>query len=154
MDKSKLQLQQLNAKLSQFATAAKVVAPPTGWLKATRLALGMSLQQLANRLNITKQSMQEIENREKEGAITLKALREAAAALDMQLVYGLVPKDGSLDALIERRAHELATQIVARTSQSMKLEDHENSQLRLEQAITQKTLELVYEMPKQLWNKL
>jgi predicted DNA-binding mobile mystery protein A len=131
MDKSKLQLQQLDNKLSLFATAAKVVPPPTGWLKATRLALGMSLQQLANRLNITKQSMQEIENREKEGSITLKALREAAAALDMQLVYGLVPKDGSLDALIERKARLLASQIVARTSQSMRLEDQENSQLRI-----------------------
>jgi len=152
MDKQKLQLQQLNYKLSQFSTAAQVVPPPTGWLKATRLALGMSLQQLASKMGITKQSMQEVENREKEGAITLKALREAAAALDMQLVYGLVPKDGSLDALIERRARELASQIVARTSQSMHLEDQENSNLRIQQAIEERTALLIAEMPKALWD--
>jgi len=34
----------------------------------------------------------------------VKSLRETANALDMQLVYGLVPKDGSLDALIDRKA--------------------------------------------------
>ena len=112
----------------------------------------MSLQQLASKMGITKQSMQEVENREKEGAITLKALREAAAALDMQLVYGLVPKDGSLDALIERRARELASQIVARTSQSMRLEDQENSNLRIQQAIEERTALLIAEMPKALWD--
>jgi hypothetical protein len=48
----------------------------------------------------------------------------------MQLVYGLVPKDGSLEALIERKAKQLATQIVLRTSNSMKLEEQENSRLQ------------------------
>ena len=46
----------------------------------------------------------------------------------MQLVYGFVPNDGSLDALIEKRANELATQIVMRTSNTMKLEDQGNTQ--------------------------
>jgi hypothetical protein len=42
----------------------------------------------------------------------------------MQLLYGFVPNDGSLDALIEKRAAELATQIVFRTSNTRKLEDN------------------------------
>lgn len=40
--------------------------------------------------------------------------------------------DGSLDALIERKAKALATEIVLRTSNSMKLEDQENSMYRIE----------------------
>ena len=75
MNKKKLQIEQLENKLSGFSTAQKVVVPPTGWLKAVRVSLGMSLQQLADKLSITKQSVQEIELREKEGAITLKSLR-------------------------------------------------------------------------------
>jgi hypothetical protein len=51
------------------------------------------------------------------------SLREAAKALDMQLVHGLIPNDGSLNAFIERKAKEVATQIVMRTSNTMKLED-------------------------------
>lgn len=112
----------------------------------------MSLQQLAHKLSITKQSVQEIEKREKEGNITLKTLKDAANALDMQLVYGLVPKDSTLDALIERKAKELAIQIVSRTSNTMKLEDQENSKDRIKKAIEERTILLKNEMPKMLWD--
>src|SRR6056297_2666019 len=115
MDNKKLQIEQFERKLKGFSSATEVVPPPIGWIKAIRTTLGMTLQQLADKLSITKQSVQEIEQREIEGKITLKGLRETAAAMDMQLVYGLVPKDGGLDALIDRKARELAKRIVSRT---------------------------------------
>jgi len=152
MNKKSLQLQQLNSKMLAFANLQKVAPPPTGWLKAIRSAIGMSLQQLSNRLSITKQSVQEIEQREKDGSITIKSLREAAKALDMQLVYGFVPADGSLEALIDRKAKELATQIVLRTSNTMKLEDQENSKQRIEKAIEERAVIIKNEMPKTLWD--
>lgn len=152
MNKKKLQLEQLDRKIKGFNTAVKVTPPPTGWLKAIRLSLGMSLQQVAHKLAITKQSVQEIETREKEGGITLKSLKEAANAMDMQLVYALVPKDGSLDALIERKAKEMATRIVTRTSNNMKLEDQENSKERLKKAVEERTTIIKNEMPKTLWD--
>jgi len=104
-----------------------------------RVTLGISLQQFADKLSITKQSVQEIELREKEGTITLKSLRETANALDMQLVYGLIPKDGSIDKLINRKARELDICIVSRTSNTMKLEDQENTKQRLKKAIEERT---------------
>ena len=131
---------------------ARLAIPPTGWIKAIRLALGMSMRQLAKRLDITKQSVQEMEKREKSGSITIKSLREAAEALDMELVYGFVPKDGSLNALIDRKACELATRIVSRTSQSMLLEDQEVSYERQQKAIEERTAQLIYKMPKILWD--
>ena len=96
--------------------------------------------------------MQDIERREKDGSISIKALREAARALDMQLIYGFVPNDGSLEALIDRKAKELATQIVQRTSNSMKLEDQENSKQRIEKAIEERATIIKNEMPKILWD--
>lgn len=152
MNKKRLQIEQLENKLSGFSAAQKVVVPPTGWLKAVRVSLGMSLQQLADKLSITKQSVREIELREKEGTITLKSLRETANALDMQLVYGFVPKDGSIEKLIDRKAKELATRIVSRTSNTMKLEDQENTQQRLKKAIEERTAEIKNELPKMLWD--
>tara|TARA_R110001592_G_scaffold103051_3_gene290399 strand:- start:2262 stop:2720 length:459 start_codon:yes stop_codon:yes gene_type:complete len=152
MNKKKLQLEQLERKLKEFTTTATITPPTTGWLKAVRVSLGMSLQQLANKLSITKQSVQEIEKREKEGNITLKTLKDVANALDMQLVYGLVPKDGTLEALIERKAKELAIQIVSRTSNTMKLEDQENSKQRIQKAIKERTELLKNEIPKMLWD--
>jgi len=134
------------------AEIKKIIPPPIGWIKAIRTSLGMSLQQLGNKISITKQSVLDIERREQEGTISLKTLRESANALDMELVYGFVPKDGSLDALIERKAKELATEIVMRTSNSMKLEDQEISYGRIQKAIEERTISLKNEMPKILWD--
>jgi predicted DNA-binding mobile mystery protein A len=96
--------------------------------------------------------VQEMEKREKDGAITLQSLREVARALDMNFVYSFVPKDGSFEALIDRKARELATRIVTRTSQSMRLEGQENSPRRIEKAIEERTEAIRNEIPKTLWD--
>lgn len=152
MKNRQLQLEQLDIKLRAFEFLKNEGVPPLGWIRTIRTALGMSLQQMANKLSITKQSAAEIEQREIEGTITLKSLREAANTLDMHLVYGFVSMDGSLDALIERKANELARKIVARTSNTMKLEGQQNSDERIQKAIDQRTQELKSEIPKSLWD--
>ena len=90
--------------------------------------------------------------REKDGTISIKSLKAAAQALDMELVYAFVPKDGSLHALIERKAQELATRIVKRTSTTMRLEGQENSKERIQNAINERAALLKHEMPKALWD--
>jgi predicted DNA-binding mobile mystery protein A len=152
MGKKSLQLQQLNSKMLGFAAIKQVAMPPTGWIKAIRTSIGMSMQQLGKKLNVSKQGVQDIEKREKDGSITIKSLREIARAMDMQLVYAFVPNDGSLDALIEKRATELATQIVMRTANTMKLEDQANSKKRIEAAIKERATAIQNEVPKILWD--
>jgi len=152
MDKNKLLLEQLDIKIKSFRSAALITPPPTGWIKAVRKSFGMTLKQLANKLSITKQSVQDLEKREKEGAITLKTLKDVANALDMKLVYGFVPKDGTLDNLLDRKARKLAVSIVSKTSNTMKLEDQGNSQKRLKKAIEDRTTIIKNEMPKMLWD--
>ena len=93
-----------------------------------------------------------MEIREKDGSITLRSLNEAAAALDMELVYGFVPKDGSLDAYIDKKAQALAEKIVLRTSNTMKLEGQENKRERIIQAIEERKSVLKSELPKALWD--
>ena len=152
MGYNSLQLQQLNSKMLGFALLKQVAMPPTGWIKAIRTAIGMSMQQLGNKLNVSKQGVMDIEKRERDGSITIKSLREIARAMDMQLVYGFVPNEGSLEALIEKRATELATQIVMRTANTMKLEDQAISQKRIETAIKERAAAIKNEMPKILWD--
>lgn len=152
MGKKSLMLQQLNGKLLSFAILSRIAIPPSGWIKAIRNTLGMSMQQLANKLLISKQAVLDIEKREADGSITIKSLRELGRVLDMELVYGFVPKDGSLEAMIERKANEMAKKIVLRTSNTMKLEDQGNSKERIEKAIIERTEEIKNEMPKILWD--
>jgi len=152
MAKQSLQLQQLNSKMRGFVALSKVAIPPTGWIKAIRTALGMSMQQLGNKLNVSRQGVMDMEKREKDGSISIRSLREIAGAMDMQLVYAFVPNDGSLDALIEKRATALATEIVMRTANSMKLENQANSEKRIQSAIRERAAAIQNEMPKILWD--
>ncbi|HTN18078.1 MAG TPA: mobile mystery protein A [Chitinophagaceae bacterium] len=152
MSKKSLRFQQLNDKMLLLLRFRKIVAPPTGWIKAIRMAIGMSLPQLGQKLSVSKQAVADIEKREKDGTITIKALKEVAASLNMQLVYGFVPNDGSLEKMVEQRANELATQIVLRTANTMKLEDQANSEKRIKKAIRERTEALINEMPKFLWD--
>lgn len=152
MAKKSLQVQQLNTKMLSFATLQEVTIPPTGWIRAIRTTIGMSMRQLGKKLNVTKQGIMDIENRERDGSITLKSLREIARVMDMQLVYGLVPNDGSLDALIDKKAVEVAKQVVMRSAQTMTLEDQANSSIRIETAIRERAEAIKSEMPKILWD--
>jgi len=152
MRNNKLQFQQLNEKIDQLTDLQHVIVPPIGWIKAIRNGIGMSMEQLGKKLSITKQGVMDIEKREKEGAITIKSLQEIAKAMDMKLVYGFVPNEGDLEQMIETRGIEMATKIVERTSNTMKLEDQANSKERIEKAIKERASEIINNTPKILWD--
>jgi predicted DNA-binding mobile mystery protein A len=152
MDKQKLILEQIDRKILQLQKIEDLTIPASGWIYAIRQALGMSLRQLGNKMGITPQSVKEIEVREKSGTISLNVLRQFGKSLDLKLVYGFIPKYDSLEMIIEKRAEEIAREIVNRTSTSMKLEDQENNPKRIKKAIIDKTNEIKREMPKYLWD--
>ena len=148
---NKLIVEQLDKKLLAFSKLDDNT-PSGGWIHAIRTSLKMSLRQMGNRLSIAPQSVKEIEQREKDGSITLKKLREAGKVLNMQLVYGFIPKEESLKKMIEKKASEIAREVVMRTSHSMMLEDQENSRQRIEKAIKERAEEIKNEMPGYLWD--
>ena len=150
--KQQLILDQVDKKLLTFKTLKDISVPTKGWLHTVRTALKMSLRQLSAKIAIAPQSLKDMESREVAGTITLNTLRDVANAMDMQLVYGFVPKDGSIEALIERKAQELATKIVMRANNTMVLENQQNSEKRIKSAIKERTASLKNEMPKILWD--
>ena len=148
----KLIIEQLDRKFQKLTILSDFEIPPKGWINAIRIGLNMSLVQLAKRLKKTSVSIKEIEQREEEKGITLKKRTEVAEALNCRFVYGFIPKEGSLDKTIEKRASEVASEIVMRTSHTMKLEDQENSAERLQKAIKDRAENIKNEMPKYLWD--
>lgn len=149
---SKLIIRQLDQKLQHLYLLTNFEVPSEGWIALIRKTLNMSLRQLGGRLSVTPQGMKKIETNEADGNISLNALREVGNALNLTLVYGFIPNDGSLEKMIEKRAAELAESIVLRTSTTMKLEDQENSSQRIREAIADMTEDLKREMPKSLWD--
>ncbi|MBX0335345.1 mobile mystery protein A [Pontibacter sp. HSC-14F20] len=151
-NKKKLLLEQLDRKIAPLKVLTKTPVPEQGWIHAIRVALNMTLEQLGHKLGKTKQGIKKIEEREATGTVSLNVLKQVAEALDMQLVYGFVPKQGSMEKLVDQRAQQLARKIVLRTSQHMKLENQGNSDDRIRQAIEELAEELKREMKGTLWD--
>jgi predicted DNA-binding mobile mystery protein A len=121
--KRKLLIDQIDKKMQNFYVLTESDFPPKGWIYSIRTALNMSLAQLGKRLHKTAQSVKEIEERELNKSLTLKRFIEIVEALNLRFVYGFVPNESSLEKMIEKRALQVARDIVLRTSQSMSLED-------------------------------
>lgn len=116
-----LRIRQLDRVLEQASRMPR--QPPSGgWIRAIRQALGMPLSHLAGKLGVAPQSVAALEMRERTGSVTLKALRDAANALDADLVYAIVPRR-PIEQMMQSRAEVVASRAVDRVSHSMALED-------------------------------
>jgi len=152
MKERKLILNQIDRKLIKFQELDDMVIPPKGWIYSIRKALNMSMRQLGDRMGITPQAVKDVENREEQGSVSLRVLKQAGNALNMKFVYGYIPIAESLEDMIEERAFELARQIVMRTSASMTLEDQKIADERLEKAIREKADEITNKIPRHIWD--
>jgi predicted DNA-binding mobile mystery protein A len=118
-----LRLHQLDRSLEPFRAAQTIPRPARGWLRAIREAMGISARELAEAVGTSRQLPLQLEKAEADDSITLKSLRKLAGAMDCDLVYALVPREGSMQASIERRARVEATRRVMAVEHSMALED-------------------------------
>lgn len=137
---------------SQFLEQGKLrqKMPLEGWIRTLRKSLGITQTQLAQKLNITKQSMASIENSEREGTITLSTLRKVAEALNCDIQLGLVPRK-SLEEIIKQRAWEKAKAIVNRTALHMNLEAQGTNTEFREKQIKELAEEFIRHPNKHLW---
>ncbi|ARV16056.1 mobile mystery protein A [Polaribacter sp. SA4-12] len=151
-NKRKLLIEQLDQKLQPFSEASKVLVPERGWIHTIRTTLNMTMAQLGTKLNITRQGVKRIEESEANGTITLKSLKNAANAMDLKLVYALVPKNETINNLIQLKAESLAKKIVLRTNQNMKLENQGIGDEKIAKTIKELADEIKREMKKSLWD--
>ena len=152
MNKRKLIREQLDASLQRLSPLLDVTAPPKGWIRAIRDALGMTARQLANRLGVAQQAVARIEKEELAGSVTIKTMRRIAECLDCVFVYGFVPLT-SLEETVARQAKNIAAQRLAQASQTMSLENQALSRKENDQALSDLVDELIRTLPSSLWNK-
>jgi predicted DNA-binding mobile mystery protein A len=96
--------------------------PQRGWVRAIRDALGMTAEQLGDRIGVTQSTVQRLETSEAADTIQLNSLRRLAEGLGCELVYVLVPRE-TLSATYDPAARDVARRELARVSHSMALED-------------------------------
>lgn len=142
--------QQLDRRLDKIRSVTQHLrAPEDGWVSTLRTAYAMSQEDLARRMGISRQAVGQLQQREADGSVTLKALQQAAQALDSQLVYALVPRH-AVGATLEARALRLASRMTGSVRHTMRLEDQEP-----ESDLNERTRALAKELlasPGQLWS--
>lgn len=151
-NKKQLLIEQLDQKLKPFQKTEIVLVPDKGWIHTIRTTLNMTMAQLGDKLGITKQGVKKIEESEAKGSISINSLKEVGNVLELKLVYGFVPKEGTIDSLISFKAEKLARKIVLRTNQNMKLEDQGISDEKIKASIIDLANDIKREMRKSLWD--
>lgn len=112
---------QLDKRLQPLRTS-QFVAPPRGWMRAIREALGMTARQLAARMGVAPSRIPMIEKAEVTGRTTIKTLREAAEAMNCTFVYAFVPTK-TLDEIVRDRALQKTQKNISRLDHTMRLEN-------------------------------
>ena len=134
-----------------LATAKIPSRPRIGWIASIRQALGMSKTQLAKRINVARQSLDDLESNELKETITLASMRNVADALGCDLKYVLVPRK-PLEKLITEQALKRASKKLGRVNQSQALEASAIETESLSRAITDLAKEIEVKRPADLWN--
>jgi predicted DNA-binding mobile mystery protein A len=115
--------------------------PNGGWVSAIRQALGMSTRDLAARMGVTDSTVVRLEASERADRAQLNSLRRAAAALDCDLVYALVPRR-PLEQVVREQAQYQALKALGEVRHTMLLEDQEphdvSVQVLLDDAVSER----------------
>ena len=114
-------LKQLDQQLLPLKEHGALLIPKQGWVRTIRKALGMTIKQLAKRLQVTPSRVVKIEMSEHDGAVTLHTMQTVAEAMDCVFVYQFLPRSG-LEAMLRERAKTIAAQQLNRTAHTMDLE--------------------------------
>lgn len=143
------QFDRTRLSLLEHADALAGATPATGWIHAIRQLLQMSSTALAKRLGIAHSGLLKIEKGERLGTVSLATLKRAAAALDADFVYAIVPRRPVRDT-ITARALQLARERVLPVTKSMQLEDQSLTDEQIERRIDELARELE-SRPRHLW---
>ena len=145
-----LERRQLIKKLNSLSTFPISYARPLdGWVRTTRKALGMTMAQLAERLEVQQSRIAEIEKTEIRDHLTLKTLRATAQAMGCRFEYVFIPEE-PLETLLKKRALDIAQKKVNYISHQMALESQELSSEEKSLQIQQLAEELL-KTPQKLW---
>ncbi len=145
----KIITKQISRKLESLRPLIPATQGITSWIDYVRLGLGMTLNQLADRLNISQASVSSSIKLEKEGRITVNKLREIAEALNCDLIYEFVPKK-KLEDIIYDQATLKTLSLMDETDTHMSLEDQKVT-LDKNERIKNLVEERIYS--KYLWDK-
>lgn len=146
------QKQIIQQKLDLFANLNEPI-PPSGWLKAIRGSLGLTIRQLAERVGVNHGSIAQLEKREPQKKVTIESLENAARAMDCKVVYAIIPIESgnTLNDIIKNRAQKAAGLILKDVAHTMRLEKQGTSEKQIQREIERIAKELIDSNDPRIW---
>lgn len=146
-----LQLRQADKQLKPLLKKRLPPRPSCGWLQTIREALGMTAVSLAQRLQVRNSTVHKLEKSEADDSISLASLRKAAAALDCELHYVLVPKT-SLETKLKDQSKSVARKLILPVAHTMSLEDQSITSKEQQAQLDMLAKELLDGNWRELWS--
>lgn len=142
----------IQQKLNLFSKLNEPM-PPSGWVKAIRGSLGLTIRQLAERVGVGHGSIAKLEKRETKRKVTIESLENAARAMDCKVVYAIVPIESgnTLDDIIKNKAYEAARKVMKDVAHTMRLEKQGTSEKQIQKEIERVAQELVESNDARIW---
>ena len=104
------------------------------WVRYIRDGLGMTLEQLSRRTELSTSTLGQLEKNESMGKVTLGSLKKIGEAMNCQLIYALVPNE-NLEAMRDRQALKKAQQLLEESNLQMEYEDQAVNQKKLKEQL-------------------
>ena len=149
-DKDYLRLQQIEEAIKPFRPLVDTQPPRRGWIRAIQQALGVTNRQLAIRLHLKPQTIEDMQEYEAKETIKLTTLRKLAQALDCRLVYAVVPNK-PLEEMRLEQARKVARRQLKPVAHSMSLEAQGVSDADQKSELDRLVQKLLAGNPRKLW---
>jgi predicted DNA-binding mobile mystery protein A len=90
---------ELDETILAFRIARRAAADVDGWVRTVRQVVGVTAEELGRRMGVKQREVFRLESAEMSERIGLRRLRRAADALGCDLIYALVPREGTLEEM-------------------------------------------------------
>ena len=144
--------QQIQDNIDKIDTSGLSSIQKQGWIRTIRKALGMSINDLADRLDCKSSNITLLEKNEISSKIKLETLEKAAEAMNCRLVYAFIPQSGSLEEIIKTQAKLIAHRMVQKNNHSMKLEDQGISKEQMKQQVEDMYKKILDDASIKIWS--
>ena len=143
---------QAQDRINQAASLIKSLAKPVGgWIATFQEAIGMNAPALAERLDVSRNTIYASIQNEQAGTISLNQLEKIAEAMGGRLVYAIVPREGAVEEIVLAQARAKARRIIQRTRAHMALEEQSEG-LRSDAAMIEDlAADIIWEGRRDFW---
>ena len=147
MNQRLILLRALAHKTGNLAQLRDAQPPKQGWISVVRRALGMTANQLAERVGLSQPRIAKMELNENN--LKISTMKKIAEGLDCDFVYGFIPKS-SLQETIKRQARKKAEAIISSVNTNMALENQLADDPHI---LTDMADEMIAKNIRRIWDK-